>query len=294
MKDTLALRKTATVIALLMAGSALRAQVVSGTVIDSASRRPMPGVTILVQGVTDSSVRRGSISDSLGSFSIRLPREGAYTVSARRIGLHPIATEPRQVAALGSRVIRFEMSPLPIMLDTLRTEGHKYLKGTLYKLTAGQEWFARHYRAGKGFFTSGTEIMLSRLNACDYFGQIPGLMIVPMEIGGGAGALRCFDGTAFVTRYVVTRQRPSCLEAYVDHKFFVNALDTDEVGAASAFGGGEGLKSGSRWISMRNVRGIEVFTNLADIPKDFSMPMSASRRCALILVWTSQYWGAER
>ena len=172
--------------------------------------------------------------------------------------------------------------------DTVRSEDRVYLRGFAYKLTAGQVWFAQHYRKGKGFFTSGLEIELSRLDACNYFGKISGFHLATV-ISGRVGGIPCIDRHFETTRYIVPDRPVTCVRTYVDRR-------APLVGIDSAFFAAPGFSTKDRkgGIPLAAVKGVEVYANPAEIPHDLSYPMPAdARRCALILIWTNLYWGPD-
>lgn len=301
------------------------AQVVVGSVIDSASRGPLPSVTILLVDVADSTNRRAAVTDSSGSFRLVAPRPGQYSIYVRRLGYLPLGAPPRNLVEGQTRSIRFEMTRMPVMLDTIRTVTEH--RGIFWsRQTRGLEWFTRHYREGKGFFTSGTEIILSRLNACDYFGQIPGLALSYIGPQRGESALRCQDG-----RYVVTKQRPSCFRTILDRKWSLAAIDSttmlvrtieeemmaEQLRYSNEFMGANAADTLGRSFPVAQIAGIEVFRNRSELPKDFSIPpdmgppaqqraqlpgqqlqsgapvamtYEASMQCAYVLLWTRSFW----
>ena len=81
----------------------------------------------------------------------------------------------------------------------------------------------------------------------------------------------------------------NCLRTFVDRTGPLGGID-------SAHFSSPGLSAGRTGrIPIGAIKGIEVFADPADIPRDLSYPMPIdARRCALILVWTTVYWGAER
>jgi hypothetical protein len=304
-------------VAVLTLGTAAGAQVVSGTVIDSLSRRPIPGVTITARSLRDSAVLRGGATDSLGRFRLVLPRPDTVFVTARRIGLEPLETAPRFIDATGERRLQFEMSTTPQLLDTVRTKGQSKFGGWLSQLTSGQDWFARHYRAGKGYFTSAAEIQLSGLAACDYFAGVPGFVV--RRAGGG---IPCSDYKGVVRQSgAIAAIHAPCLDGYVDRRHKLLSINRDGISLLI-----DGTKDDVRRVPLSAIRGIEFFARYEDRPDDFSWVRPAQPvmrdaagtqprlgpdsqrvlrparftserqvtrplRCAMMLVWTAQYWG---
>jgi hypothetical protein len=292
------------------------AQIISGTVVDSATKRPLAGVAVTARAARDSTVVRGGVTDSLGQFRLMLPKPDTVFVTARRIGLEPLETAPRFVSADVERRLHFQMAQMPVMLDTVRSEGRKMLRGFLYSLTAGQEWFARHYRAGKGFFTSAAEIQMSGLHPCDYFGGVPGLQKTR------ARGIACFEGrTQDIPIAAIAPAAPvPCMDVFVDRRHRLVGMNQEQFAIKI-----QGIDT-PKWLPLASIRGIEVFARYEDRPKDFSYiqpvppPLreavgtvrmqdldGADRarparftsqsqapqamRCAMMLVWTAQYWG---
>jgi hypothetical protein len=306
------------------AASAAGAQTVEGSVIDSISGNPIGGVTVLVIDTSDPSRRQGFVTDSTGTFSIALPHPGSYEVSARRLGYRPVTSAAASIAAGASRRMTFAMVVVPMLLDTVRARS-PYRTGFMYKLTTGQEWFSRHYREGKGFFTSGDEILLSGVNACDYFGHMPGYTLIGLEPIRGEQGIGCTDG-----RFVIRDDRPSCMRAMLDRIWVIAGIDSanilirspraDSVARSlrtgTSFGGVADTIPWSYPISA--IQGIEAYRDRASQPDDFSMlaeqipaPVSRSQlpgqamtmgppvpmipampisQCGLVVAWSSSYW----
>ena len=269
----------------------LEGQRVSGTVADSATRQPIQGVSITALGLRDSSVLGTAVSDSLGRFSILLARPDSITLTARRIGLRPVSTSVRANPDSAEPALVFEMVALPVFLDTMRTEGKKELKKWFfYKLTAGQEWYARHYRDARGLFTSGPEIVRSGLDACDYLVQVFGFEIETTRTRGFGGVRCVAEGRS---RTAVPRTPGRCVEAYIDRKYPL--LYMERFAAVSRPRGFTKTKQ----LPLSGIRGIEVFLHKSDRPKDASfvrpkMSIDLEARldkCALVLLWTQEYWG---
>ena len=303
---------------LAVAPATISAQTVTGFVIDSTSRQAIVNATITVYSAQDRRVLAAGLSDSTGEFRLRLPRPDTILINVRRIGFSPMGTTPRFVPVEGTLTLAFEMGRVAQLLDTMRTEGRRSLTGRLFRLTSGQEWYTRHLRAGKGFFTSSAEIRLSGLSTCDYFGRVTGLKVVPTA--GALPAIACFDGTRqddglraddlasnIPTRFVVPADRKvTCMQAFVDKKYRLTSMNQSQVSVAIP---GERYP---RWIPLSQIRGIEVYMNYEDRPDDFSIPPMKpigrpigtpnpnqstvgmvgldSRYCAVLLLWTAKYW----
>jgi 5-hydroxyisourate hydrolase-like protein (transthyretin family) len=310
-------------IALLVAMTApasLAAQTVSGIVVDSATGRPLSGVTVVVRAARDSVFLRGAITNDAGRFMVTLARPDSVVTSVRHIGFRTRSAAPHLVAAKAIHTYRFEMSAIAASLDTVRTTARRVLRGMFYELTAGQEWFAQHSAAGKGFFLSGGEMRLSGLTPCDFFSEMPGFQTTAVLPAGVTG-IGCYWQRSGPLRFVVPSDQASCVEAYLDRQQRLVGVDSAHFVTTSS------VEGGLTWHRLDRVRGIELFARYEDRPRDFSAPSPAplrelgsmtprtgirsvgstiaserprstydfsragQQRCALILVWTEKYWG---
>lgn len=116
---SLALRGAVLAGALLGTAAVAAAQsTVRGTVTDSTSNRPIPGVQVLAVGTT-----RGAIADSLGRFTIRnLPGTSA-TITARLIGYAPV-TRRVTLSPTDTAVIHFALTPAAVLLSETVVVGY--------------------------------------------------------------------------------------------------------------------------------------------------------------------------
>lgn len=287
---------------LLIPGSAF-AQALTGSVVDSATRAPLAGVAVLLTSATDSSARQAVITDSAGRFTVPPVAPGRYAMAVRRLGFLPVQ-RMIDVGGRATTAVEIAMSRVPTLLDTVRAQSDRN------RTTPGREFFARHYREGKGFFTSGAEIQLSRMNACDYFGGVPGLAITQTRMGFDSGEtmIRCRDG-----RFVHGARRPTCFNTIVDRRQGTVMLDSGVMMFTQK-------ASGTRYIRIEDVKGIEIYRTRTELPSgddDFSLlpdqpagaavrPQTATQRlnappgvphvrlatmkCGTMLIWTKATW----
>lgn len=276
---------------------AAAAQRVTGVVVDSATRRPLSGVTIVIRRLRDSSTFGSVVSDSLGAFAVSVGRPELVDLTARRIGFRPFTTAPFVVEEGAEHPVRFAMIQLPVMLDTVRVEGTKKTVGFLSRLTAGQVWYAKHYADAKGYFSAGPDVLMSGMDLCNYLIQNAGFhaSLPPKPVARGIAqgpALRCTGGNGSHAAIPDTPGR--CVEAYIDRKYPV--LSVQRLALVTRIPGFSKTKT----LTLSGIRGIEVFMNFDDRPDDFSYlrPESPSLRqmlngCALVLFWTDEYWGGR-
>jgi 5-hydroxyisourate hydrolase-like protein (transthyretin family) len=315
----IALRQAALFVALMVPLSAA-AQTVTGIVVDSATGRPIEGVTVVVRAARDSVFLRGAVTNDVGRFSLTLLRGDSVVTSVRHIGFRTKSAAPAMIDAKATRTYRFEMAAIPSSLDTVRTTARRVLRGMFYELTAGQEWFSQHSAAGKGFFLSGMEMQLSGVTPCDFFSEMPGFSMSGVLPTGVTG-IGCYWQRAGPLRFIVPADQASCVEAYLDRQHRLVGVDSAHFITASS------VEGGLTWHRLDRVRGIEMFARYEDRPRDFSTPpanrlpeigamsprttyrfggsknasepprstndfsRAGQQRCALILVWTEKYWG---
>lgn len=298
--------------------SSARAQVVSGRVRDTVGNVPLQAVTITLIDAADPGIRQSVMTDSTGAFRIATARPGRYLIAARRVGFDPLEAPPRQLDAGSNHTMNFFMSRIVATLDTVTTSE----KRSSWELTRGKIWFDKHLREGKGFFTSGLEIAMSRMHPCDYLGRVPGLKVsgagsVTMDIGP-----QCNDG-----RRLMSAHRPSCMRLTVDRRFTVTGIDSTGfwVALSRAYRFAEGPSLGIRsvtdsasvFVPLGKVMGVEVYRDRGQRPNDFSIPAeglpqtttpvtrmggvmvtrpprtvhnTVSYYCSTVLIWTTQAW----
>lgn len=108
----------AAAIALLaLATPSLHAQTVGGTVVDSASRQPIPGAVVQLFGAQGEDRGRG-LSDIRGAFAVRATGAVA-TVRVVRIGFRPSVTPVQELPPTGLR-LDVTLTRIPAFLDPVR------------------------------------------------------------------------------------------------------------------------------------------------------------------------------
>jgi hypothetical protein len=96
------------------------AQTIRGTIVDSLTRKPVVGASVVITARPDSVVAV-VFTDSSGNFSARLRRAGEYGVLARRMGYLPRTLAFEQLAAGRERVISLAMVQSAVGLEPVRT-----------------------------------------------------------------------------------------------------------------------------------------------------------------------------
>jgi hypothetical protein len=261
------------------------AQIVRGTVVDSASARPIGGATVLLR-TRDSTVASG-LTDSLGAFVVRAPGPGVYDVVVRLFGYEPGAAPERQLDSGGVRTLRFELSRVVVALDTVRTVERGR---TLFSVTSGQQWFAKHVREGTGTFVTRLEMLRTGWNACDVFARLPGL-----GYGGLERGIRCL-----VTGSWVAKTKGSCLITDVDRIGPISGIDSANIYVrkkpARSVRGRDSNDTISYRIPLTMIQGVELYLDRRSLPKDMSVPfevletMMRDPECSWLHVWTEIAW----
>jgi len=101
---------------LSIAGTLHAQSLVTGTVTNKTSGRPLEGVTISIN-------QTGALTDSKGRYSIHLPKKGSYTLTASFIGFKSFTTTVNANNSTQQEDITLEVSPLfvkPVEISSLR------------------------------------------------------------------------------------------------------------------------------------------------------------------------------
>jgi len=108
------------VLSMLLLTSSVAAQSIRGVVTERDTRRPLPGVVVLLLS-GDSAVAR-SLSNTLGAYSVPAPGPGQYRLRTLRIGYRPVTSSVFEVGTQ-SLERNIEVVSVPIALDTVRVAG---------------------------------------------------------------------------------------------------------------------------------------------------------------------------
>lgn len=103
-------------LSLLALAPGASAQDVQGRVMEEASGGPVAFAGIFVMD-EERHVVGSAMADSLGRYSLTLPRPGRYTLLAQRLGYFEAASPLVEVPGTGAYAVDFEMRPEPIRLE---------------------------------------------------------------------------------------------------------------------------------------------------------------------------------
>jgi hypothetical protein len=98
------------------------AQLVRGRVVTSDSTRGVPGVVLQLADIGGTVVAR-SLSQGDGSFTLRAPRVGAFTLRTLRLGFRPSTFGPFDVSDAGRSGLQIALRDLPVSIAEVRVTG---------------------------------------------------------------------------------------------------------------------------------------------------------------------------
>jgi hypothetical protein len=98
-------------VAVLWCGVA-QAQSIKGTVIDDATKAPVPGVLITMVGDNGTTIPPGVRTDSAGAFIVHAARAGTWRVRTSRIGFAPVTSPPVRLDVGGLAVLRLRLTTI--------------------------------------------------------------------------------------------------------------------------------------------------------------------------------------
>jgi hypothetical protein len=229
---------------------ATRRTALLGIVHDAQSGAPVPGVRIVVAGVTTEFA-----TDDGGEFRFVLGGHAWLALSFQRMGYRPLT---RLVEAKGGDTTRvaFEMFRVARLLDTVNVKDFARDRAMRY---AG---FERRRAQGLGTFL--TRDFIERRNAPQTMNLLQGLPGVRIVDSGDVHLIVSSRGQRADLRNSQLADCPMAIG--VDghlrgHLFDVNAVDPKEIHA------------------------IEVYRGPASMPRDL-MSMGADGSCGLVMIWT--------
>jgi hypothetical protein len=100
----------------------LRAQAVSGVLVQDATGDVVSGAYVVLLGADSSEVTR-ALTDALGRFTINAPRSGTYRLRTERIGFRSIVSRPLDLQEANEVQIELRVVPVILRLDPLTIEG---------------------------------------------------------------------------------------------------------------------------------------------------------------------------
>src|SRR5688572_12794731 len=146
----------AIVVAVLMVlAVAAEAQSIRGSVVDEATRAPIPNVLVTMIGVGDLSVGVGVRTDSAGNFVVHAPRAGTWRVRTARIGYAPLTSPPVDLAIGALAVVRLRLTTIAQPLAPVQVVERRQFNAAELMSTTG---FDLRRERGQGAFLSGERL----------------------------------------------------------------------------------------------------------------------------------------
>ena len=250
------------IVGLLLAPFPAVAQVLRGTVVDSASGQPVAGAQVTALPVTEAPGAQ-TVTGRDGHFEFHLRRAGDYRLRARRLGYSPRITQPITIDSTFEATVRLWLTPVAVSLDTVRVVAeHVPVEKRLgYLVDAG---FYERQRLGFGLFMTRAHIdtMMPRVMS-DLFHGISGVRVA-CERSRSCDLLMPAAASMFV--------RGVCWPSVV--------LDGVVIRAG-------GLKQDPRTLDELlnpfNVEAIEVYRSPAGVPVQYGGYLSP---CGAIIAWS--------
>lgn len=254
-------RIAAAVLALVLLASPAAAQVLRGTVVDSASGQPVAGVQVMALTPVETGAGQ-AVTGRDGQFTLRLRGAGSYRLRVRRLGYSPRITQPISVDSSFEASVRLWLTPVATPLDTVTVVAERVAveKRLGYLVDAGF-YNRRHW--GFGLFITRARIDSVRpWVISDLFYGISGVRVYCPRLGMcdllmPAAATMFYRGTCW----------PSViLDGVVIRPGGVDrALMLDEL------------------LNPFNIEAIEVYRSPAGVPVQYSGYLSP---CGAIIAWT--------
>lgn len=256
-----ALRCLLAVALLLHTTSPGAAQIVGGTVLDSASGRPVAGAHVAVLAAAGSVVN-DTVTGADGAFMFRLPAAGDYLLRVSRLGYSTKITQRIGVDSTFVASVQLWLAPNAVSLDTLIVVAEHVLveKRLSFLVDAG---FYDRRRKGVGYFFVRAQIDNLRPRVIsDVFYGLSRVRVVCRR-SGLCDLLMPGAGTMFV--------RGTCFPSVV--------LD----GLVLRVGGPSGGLRLDELLDPFNVEAIEAYPSTAGVPVQWGGYVSP---CGAIIAWS--------
>ncbi|MCB0549789.1 MAG: carboxypeptidase-like regulatory domain-containing protein, partial [Phaeodactylibacter sp.] len=103
-------------VAIVLPFLAFGQQMISGSVADAETQKPLSFAALAVEGVSS-----GAYADEQGRFELEVPETGAYTIIVQHIGYEPLKYQVE--AAPGE--LRLQLQSMPILIENILVQGSK-------------------------------------------------------------------------------------------------------------------------------------------------------------------------
>ncbi len=148
------MRMPAVLLALFLSAQPLVAQVLGGTIMDSASGQPLVGARLLLLDSAGTAIR-AAVTSGDGRFTFNVPRLGEYRVLVSRIGYPIILSKAFVIDSAIIARVTLTLPSTPITLDTVTVVTTGADKRLPYLVDAG---FYRRKQLGFGHYLTRADI----------------------------------------------------------------------------------------------------------------------------------------
>jgi hypothetical protein len=169
---------------LLTVPAAAHAQIISGVVMETESKTPLPGGHVILLDEDSAAVARFP-TDSAGSFSLTLPRAGEYRLRAELFGYRGATSPELNIGARDTLQVEFSLARDAVVLEGF------VVKARNRRLTpAAQRFYDRSRNSIAGSFIGRAQIdRVHPTRTTDLFRSIPGVQTSPI-MGGNSVTIR--------------------------------------------------------------------------------------------------------
>lgn len=266
----------AAVVLTVGAVSGLPAQTVRGTVVDSATSRPVSSASVELVRVDSQMVERVSTDES-GAFTLRAPEPGRYRVRVARLGYR--AYESALFLSRGEAHLAIGLAAVAVGLDPVGVSAEQ-----LYPHLKASGFYERK-QGGVGHFLDpamvGKLAPKARLVA-DMLDHIPGISVglpdgpgdvrVPHLRSCRTASIRLVPGFGPVSQTPATDRYTDTLSIYP--RVFVDGMDTG-IGAGR-------MQDTFGMLLPSEVLAVEVYMGAAQVPLQYG---GTDSPCGVILIW---------
>jgi len=244
------------------------AQVLAGTVTDSASGAPIVGARLLLLDSAGTAIKALTISSN-GQFTFDIPHLGQYRLLISRIGYPITLSKPFAFASQFTARVSLSLPSNPITLDTVAVVAKEIERRLPYLADAG---FYRRRQEGFGHFLTRDEI--DKRDPLILTDLLHGMSGVRVTCGGQQGGPRGPGPHCTVTMRAANTMffRGKCNPSVV--------LDGALLQPGGTGGGGLLLDD---LVNPFNIEALEVYPGPEGVPVQYSGYLSP---CGAILVWS--------
>jgi len=262
------MRLSVFVLTLGLLAHAAQAQVLAGTVLDSASGKPIVGARILLLDSAGTAIE-SLVTASDGQFSFSIPHLGQYRLLIGRIGYPISISKPFLFGSAFTARVSLSLPSNPITLDTVTIVAKEIERRLPYLADAG---FYRRRQIGFGHFLTRDEI--DKRDPLILTDLLHGMSGVRVTCGGEQGRPRGPGPHCAVTMRAANTMffRGKCNPSVV--------LDGVLLQPGGTAGGGLLLDD---LVNPFNIEALEVYPGPEGVPVQYSGYLSP---CGAILVWS--------